>query len=195
VALVVCDGLDDECFDTRTFTVREGAAATRMNAAEFARKGGIRVMAIERGAERFEPPPPELTLGSGDRVTARASAEAFVAAAVLLRGSSVERDDETSPAARVITLDPEQQKASGCKHIGMVEREVTTTATGCEDCLRIGDTWVELRICMSCGGVRCCDSSKNRHATRHFESTAHPIIKSYQPGETWAWCYPDKINF
>lgn len=195
VALVVCDGLDDECFDTRTFTVREGAAATRMNAAEFARKGGIRVMAIERGAERFEPPPPELTLGSGDRVTARASAEAFVAAAVLLRGSSVERDDETSPAARVITLDPEQQKASGCKHIGMVEREVTTTATGCEDCLRIGDTWVELRICMSCGGVRCCDSSKNRHATHHFESTAHPIIKSYQPGENWAWCYPDKINF
>ncbi|MDQ3375974.1 MAG: UBP-type zinc finger domain-containing protein [Actinomycetota bacterium] len=72
-------------------------------------------------------------------------------------------------------------------------RDVEPSAIGCDDCLRIGDTWVHLRECLSCGHVGCCDSSKNKHATKHFRATAHPIVKSFQPGEDWIWCYVDEV--
>ena len=65
-------------------------------------------------------------------------------------------------------------------------------AAGCEDCLKIGSGWVHLRLCLFCGHVGCCDSSPNRHATRHFHQTKHPVIASYEPGERWAWCYVDE---
>ena len=65
-------------------------------------------------------------------------------------------------------------------------------ATGvCPECVALGDTWVHLRVCMSCGNVGCCDSSKNQHARAHFESEGHPVIRSLEPGETWGWCYVD----
>jgi uncharacterized UBP type Zn finger protein len=79
-----------------------------------------------------------------------------------------------------------------CSHLGQI-RQVTPSANGCEDCLKIGDTWVHLRLCMSCGHVGCCDSSKNKHATEHFHKTTHPIIQSLEPGESWRWCYPDEL--
>ena len=79
-----------------------------------------------------------------------------------------------------------------CQHLDQV-RDATPSADGCEDCLRIGDTWVHLRLCATCGHVGCCDSSKNKHATRHFQATGHPIIKSFQPGEDWGWCYVDQM--
>jgi hypothetical protein len=60
---------------------------------------------------------------------------------------------------------------------------------GCIDCLAIGGRWVHLRYCVECGGVRCCDNSPNRHARRHWEETGHPVIRSREPGEHWAWCY------
>ena len=66
---------------------------------------------------------------------------------------------------------------------------------GCEDCLAIGSTWVHLRMCQSCGHIGCCDSSPNRHATAHFHETAHPILRSAEPGERWSWCYVDEIGF
>ena len=72
--------------------------------------------------------------------------------------------------------------------------DVTPSARGCEECLRTGDDWVHLRVCMSCGHVGCCDDSKNRHATAHFTATAHPVIRSIEPGETWGWCFVDKIE-
>jgi len=78
-----------------------------------------------------------------------------------------------------------------CTHLDQI-REVTPSANGCEDCLKIGDTWVHLRLCLTCGHVGCCDSSKNKHATKHFQTTQHPIIKSFQPGEEWGWCYVDE---
>ena len=65
----------------------------------------------------------------------------------------------------------------------------------CPECVALGDTWVHLRICMSCGHVGCCDSSKNKHATKHFLESKHPIIKSFEPGEDWAWCYEDEATF
>jgi uncharacterized UBP type Zn finger protein len=81
-----------------------------------------------------------------------------------------------------------------CSHLDQI-RPVTPSAEGCEDCLRIGGGWVHLRLCMTCGHVGCCDSSPNKHATRHFHSTDHPIIKSFQPGEDWGWCYVDEMMF
>jgi len=62
------------------------------------------------------------------------------------------------------------------------------TLRGCEDCLKTGDSWVHLRLCVHCGHVGCCDSSKNRHATRHARAEGHPVIQSLEPGETWMWC-------
>ena len=81
-----------------------------------------------------------------------------------------------------------------CKHFDEI-RPVTPSASGCEDCLAIGDSWMHLRICQSCGHVGCCDSSKNKHATKHFHKTKHPIIKSFEPGEEWGYCYPDDLFF
>ncbi|HWZ49903.1 MAG TPA: UBP-type zinc finger domain-containing protein [Granulicella sp.] len=59
----------------------------------------------------------------------------------------------------------------------------------CEECVKLGDSWVHLRTCVACGHVGCCDSSKNRHATRHFHATEHPVIASAEPREHWRWCY------
>jgi uncharacterized UBP type Zn finger protein len=71
-------------------------------------------------------------------------------------------------------------------------REVKRPGAGCEDCLKIGGRWVHLRECLSCGHVACCDSSPNRHATKHFKSSGHAIVTSVEPGETWVWCYADE---
>ena len=84
--------------------------------------------------------------------------------------------------------------ATGCTHLNQVN-EVMPSADGCEDCLRIGGTWVHLRLCMECGHVGCCDDSPNTHATKHFDKTSHPIIKSFEPGEDWGWCYVDEVFF
>lgn len=78
-----------------------------------------------------------------------------------------------------------------CKHLGEV-RDVNPSAMGCEECLKIGGQWVHLRLCLTCGHVGCCDSSPNRHATRHFHESKHPIIRSFEPGENWRWCYVDE---
>ncbi len=77
-----------------------------------------------------------------------------------------------------------------CEHIKEI-RKVTPGANGCEDCLKIGGRWVHLRMCESCGYVGCCDNSPNRHATKHYHATQHPIVKSVEPGEEWGYCYPD----
>ena len=66
-------------------------------------------------------------------------------------------------------------------------------AKGCEECVKMGDTWVHLRMCTDCGNVGCCDSSKNRHATKHANREHHPLIRSIEPGESWVWCYVDEI--
>ncbi|UFP95756.1 ubiquitin carboxyl-terminal hydrolase 14 [Gloeobacter morelensis] len=78
-----------------------------------------------------------------------------------------------------------------CKHTDQI-RTVTPSANGCEECLAAGERWVHLRECLSCGHIGCCDSSKNKHATRHFVDTGHPIVRSFEPGEDWRWCYIDR---
>jgi len=79
----------------------------------------------------------------------------------------------------------------GCKHLNEI-RDVTPSAAGCEECLKTGSSWVHLRPCLICGHVGCCDSSPNRHATKHFHHTKHPIMRSFEPGENWRWCYVDE---
>lgn len=78
-----------------------------------------------------------------------------------------------------------------CNHLDSIQ-DVTPSAKGCEECLAMGDRWVHLRMCLSCGHVGCCDSSKNKHATKHFLATNHPIVQSVEPGENWRWCYIDQ---
>lgn len=82
--------------------------------------------------------------------------------------------------------------ADRCEHLDQI-KSVTPSAKGCEDCLKTGDKWLHLRLCETCGHVGCCDSSPNRHATKHFKATRHPVIKSFEPGEEWGYCYVDDL--
>ena len=77
---------------------------------------------------------------------------------------------------------------TSCPHSSTIN-QVTPSARGCEECLKSGSTWLHLRLCRSCGHVGCCDSSPNKHATAHFHESHHPVIRSFQPGERWRWCY------
>jgi uncharacterized UBP type Zn finger protein len=79
-----------------------------------------------------------------------------------------------------------------CTHKDQIN-VVKPSADGCEECLKRGDTWVNLRMCLTCGHVGCCDDSKNKHATKHFLATGHPIMKSVSPGEEFTWCYVDEV--
>ena len=80
-----------------------------------------------------------------------------------------------------------------CNHLDQVRDVPPSSLDGCQECLAMGDHWVHLRECLSCGNVGCCDSSKNKHATAHFRASSHPLIKSFQPGEDWGWCYLDEV--
>ena len=79
-----------------------------------------------------------------------------------------------------------------CTHLNQIKIEKTSKHE-CAECVKLGDTWVHLRLCLICGNVGCCDSSKNKHATKHFHATSHPLIRSIEPGERWVWCYVDQI--
>ncbi len=80
-----------------------------------------------------------------------------------------------------------------CTHLDQMQL-VEPSALGCEDCLQSGDRWVHLRLCLACGHVGCCDSSRNKHATKHFHATQHPLIASFEPEEDWGWCYLDNVE-
>ena len=82
-----------------------------------------------------------------------------------------------------------------CVHLGQVPAEVDFEAHGeCEDCVRLGLEPVELRMCLDCGHIACCDSSVGKHATQHFRTTGHPVMRSIEPGEHWRWCYVDQLH-
>ena len=94
-----------------------------------------------------------------------------------------------------MTLTQEQLETDVCSHTDQTTDVDRPSKMVCPECVALGDTWVHLRICMTCGHVGCCDSSKNKHATKHFEASGHPIIRSLEPGETWAYCYVDEVMF
>jgi hypothetical protein len=78
-------------------------------------------------------------------------------------------------------------------HIDEVNPKIHGNTKGCEECEKKGSSWVHLRLCLTWRHVGCCDCSPNKHGTKHFKETGHPVIKSYEPGEDWKWCYADEI--
>jgi uncharacterized UBP type Zn finger protein len=86
--------------------------------------------------------------------------------------------------------------SDGCTHLDTIEHvEGRDGVEGCPECMAMGSRWVHLRRCAQCGQVGCCDSSPNKHATKHHEASGHPIVRSLEPGESWFWCYPDELLF
>ena len=86
------------------------------------------------------------------------------------------------------------RRAESCLHLELLEDVTPSSPDGCNQCREMDDSWVNLRICLVCGQVGCCDNSKNKHATKHFEAGGHAVIQSFQPGEGWRYCYVDKAN-
>lgn len=84
--------------------------------------------------------------------------------------------------------------ADTCTHLDQVRDVEPRTPEGCEECLKIGSKWVQLRLCLVCGHVGCCDSSVHKHATKHFHAAEHPVMRSFEPGDDWGWCYIDELR-
>jgi hypothetical protein len=83
-----------------------------------------------------------------------------------------------------------------CTHLDQIRYTgLPESIAGCEECLKMGSGWVHLRMCMTCGKIGCCDSSPNRHASRHAREEGHPIVRSAEPGEDWSWCFVDEVAF
>jgi uncharacterized UBP type Zn finger protein len=80
-----------------------------------------------------------------------------------------------------------------CAHLLKARDRRPNTPQGCEECLKTGDEWVHLRLCLECGHVGCCDDSPNKHATKHYRTNSHPVIRSFESGERWRYCYPDDL--
>jgi len=115
--------------------------------------------------------PPLVSLGAIVAVMA-----ASVIASLLFPGS-----EQPVPASRAT-----------CIHRDQIA-DVAPKTDGCEECLRLGERWVHLRLCLTCGHVGCCDSSPNKHASAHWRHTGHPVVRSLEPGERWRWCYADRV--
>ena len=179
-------------------TVRAGAPGRRAHASASCRswverhRGATGVDACRtRRATRRVRAGDELVLaghGRGLRARRRSSASARSTPAALAGRDG--RHRTVVDTERTVELAARRARACGTS---TRSGRVTPSARGCEDCLRTGDRWVHLRICMTCGHVGCCDSSPNKHATAHHRADGHPIIKSLEPGEDWGWCYPDQL--
>ena len=195
--------LDADCFSTRTVTIREGALAADKTLAELQfDERLLHVIAIDRDGETRREPDGDARLGVGDTILVGGTPEAFIAAADLFRTSDTSAARAPSlPAmstqsadwidtSATVHLDPDSK--AECSHTDHVH-DVTPGTQGCAECLKDGDRWVHLRVCMECGHVGCCDSSPNKHATKHFHASGHPIIRSIEPGEAWGWCYEDEV--
>jgi len=201
-----------DCFDSRTVKVRPGALidGQSLNTWMLLEDFGLELKALRRNGEELSPVPHDLIFIPGDELDLTGSTQAFAsnaamfrvanngggAAPVPLRSSA---SDETATAfADETGIDMESEiryapkaDADVCSHLGRI-RPVFPSAPGCEECLRIGDEWVHLRLCLVCGHVGCCDTSKNKHGTAHFHATNHPVMKSIEKFEDWAWCFVDE---
>lgn len=109
--------------------------------------------------------------------------------AALLRGDGGGGEDEPIRSGAAGQRRPRAE----CPHLVVIREVEPSTPEGCTDCLREGTDWVHLRLCLSCGNVGCCDSSPRRHAAGHHHASRHPIVRSFEPGEAWRWCYVDEI--
>lgn len=138
---------------------------------------------------------------AAERETIIAARDAGTVDDAVLRAAMTAVDLEESLLDRVedaqARIDQElrspSQRTGDCAHLREAPRvAVPRTPEGCEECLRDGTRWVHLRLCLACGHVGCCDSSVGRHADGHFHETGHPVMRSFEPGEAWRWCYIDE---
>lgn len=206
--IVECD-LGPDCLDHRAITVREGSAAAGRSLAslDLPRRYAISPRAWGRGGRWIDDPAGETVLRAGDELALSGTGAAFAEAAPLFRVGGDGGGDEAARAGpggarqevamgkidtETVVTHEIAPDAAGCAHAAQI-RPVVPSAPGCEECLASGSRWVHLRLCMSCGHVGCCDDSPNRHATAHHRGTGHPIFKSLEPGEGWAWCYVDEV--
>jgi uncharacterized UBP type Zn finger protein len=83
--------------------------------------------------------------------------------------------------------------ADECTHLDRIEQVSPSSTEGCSECMASGDRWMHLRMCLTCGQVGCCDTSRNKHASKHAAAHDHPIAASFEPGESWAWCFVDEV--
>jgi CPA2 family monovalent cation:H+ antiporter-2 len=193
--------LGDDCLLLRTVGIRAGAPVSGRSWEELGLEGrlGVRLVSLKRRGVEIAAELGRQRLLPGDEVVIEASAPAFAEAAPLFAasGSQVVRSDPAPQRAEWIDTEKPVElvvkDGSACRHLGGI-RQVYPSAAGCEDCLRTGDRWVHLRACMTCGHIGCCDSSPNRHATKHYEKTSHPILRSMERGESWGWCFVDELQ-
>lgn len=207
--IFVCEN-GAECLDTRTVTVRENMpiAHKPLAALKLLEDHNLNLQNIRRDGQILEFYPLDFVLLPGDELILSGSTEAFARNSTLFRqplasngssgngtnGRKIEIDEATNgnriDVEKAIEFVP-NVGANVCSHLTQIRR-IYPSAAGCEECLRTGDQWVHLRICLVCGHVGCCDTSKNKHATEHFHETEHPVMKSIERGESWAWCYVDE---
>lgn len=209
----------EDCLDSRTVKVREGApvAGKTIGSLMMMDDFGLAIKSVMRGAEEFEPPPADLVLAAGDELVIAGETSAFARNAAFFRPAGKAMAAAAAATSSVSQLSksisPEENELSFraetgidtetelryepkvgedvCSHLDQI-RSVFPSAAGCEECLRIGDEWVHLRLCLTCGHVGCCDSSKNKHATAHFHETEHPMMRSLEVFDDWAWCFVDE---
>ncbi len=200
---------DKDCFDSRFVRVRPGSPIEGSSAASLllVKDFGLTLRSLRRNGDNFNSVPSDLLFKAGDELELSGPTEAFARNASLFRSPTtgviapekaeasektlLDFNDETgldleSEITYTPTVGPDV-----CSHLGRI-RSVFPSAPGCEECLRIGDEWVHLRLCLVCGHVGCCDTSKNQHATAHFHATDHPVMKSIETFEDWAWCFVDE---
>lgn len=201
-----------DCLDSRTVKVRAKmpVAEKSLSSLKLAGENGLSLKAVRRSGENIENPSADFVLQPGDELVLSGSTDAFARNAALFRAaqSKEARENAVQTMAETITLSNSFSRNSGidtekvidfkpqvdesvCTHLDQIKK-VFPSAAGCEECLRTGDNWVHLRICLICGHIGCCDDSKNKHATRHFHESEHPLIKSMERGEDWAWCFVDE---
>ena len=202
-----------DCLDSRTVKVRAEMpiAEKTLMSLKLVEKHGLNLKKVRRDGQFIETLSPDFVLHSGDELVLSGSTDAFARNAALFRpvksnGGAKEISakisaNEITPAQlfngktgidveKMIDFKP-QVDETVCSHLDQINK-VFPSAAGCEECLRTGDEWVHLRICLACGHVGCCDSSKNKHATKHFHDTEHPLMKSLEIGDDWAWCFQDE---
>ncbi|HEY8559813.1 MAG TPA: cation:proton antiporter [Pyrinomonadaceae bacterium] len=208
---------DEDCFDTRTIVVRESTPLAGKTIADLRvlENDGLLLQSLNRAGKYLESPAQDLAIEPGDELVLSGSTESFIRHAELFRhkpekiakaaaaarnvqastGEIATNNDykfvDTGKAVEFVSENQTPNAAAVCAHLDQARR-VYPSADGCEDCLRIGDSWVHLRICLTCGHTGCCDTSKNKHATAHFHEFGHPLIKSLEKNEDWAWCYIDE---
>ncbi|MDX2167849.1 MAG: cation:proton antiporter [Deltaproteobacteria bacterium] len=195
--------LGPDCLDRRAVALRAGAPAIgqSLGALQLQARFAIHTESVRHHGTTVSEPPPEYVLEVGDELLLSGDAAAFAQAAPLFRTGSLSETETAALASaaerrkvdtmKTYELHPPPDVA--CTHVDRIRPQRAKTP-GCEECLASGDRWVHLRLCMSCGHVGCCDSSPNKHATKHWHATQHPIMRSIEPGEEWGWCFPDEVE-